>query len=637
VLDDIFGAGKVLNEKELIDNISRKIELGVIDENIVASELQAVLKEIKSGTIDNTDTIINKLANTKFMKDVTRVYAGGDNLWKWYGHEYMKSQLKSVFKTTDDVAAWFKEIVGREYNVVGKNLDEAIEEAAAWYIRNTYPTYSKVPKVIQNLRKLPLGNFVSFPAEMIRTTYNILELSMREIASKNPKMRQMGYRRLFGAGTVLGGADAAVSKIAEQFSGVTDEMIDDYKRDYGASWEKNSNLIPISKPEKGLFKMINFSYFSPYDVVTAPFRAMTNILKQREISPKEAQDSLLYEFVTGPINQLISPFVSESILFEKIADVLPAGYGVGSRGGVTKTGTKIYSDSDDGSDKVIKSLGHIIEGIEPGATRTFRRIGQGFTGAKDYDPFVELTNLFTGVRVIDADIQKTLNYVLTDFNRIQKEVFETEDFYSTDNWPTRDPSEMVNDFINIQNEAFRQQLQIHQAIETARKFGVSDRDLRKIMKDRKISGKRINNLLKGRFTPVNYSSGLFRKKIKELKRLEKKRDVEIFTREKDRNYYYPRRDLDNVIRNFERKKFEIEVPPTEKQASLSLIPSANAQVAETEIQTPPLPATPSPDVASTTNLANVNVVNPVTKLTQAEQTLLSPGEQAIAQRINRRV
>ena len=81
VMDDIFGAGKVLDEKTLIDNITKKIELGVLDENIVASELQAVLKEIKAGTIDNTDTLINKLSNTKFMKDITRVYAGGDNLW----------------------------------------------------------------------------------------------------------------------------------------------------------------------------------------------------------------------------------------------------------------------------------------------------------------------------------------------------------------------------------------------------------------------------------------------------------------------------------------------------------------------------------------------------------------------------
>ena len=49
-----------------------------------------------------------------------------------------------------------------------------LDEAAAWQIRNTYPTYSKVPEVIKNLRKLPFGNFVSFPAEMIRTTHNIV-------------------------------------------------------------------------------------------------------------------------------------------------------------------------------------------------------------------------------------------------------------------------------------------------------------------------------------------------------------------------------------------------------------------------------------------------------------------------------
>ena len=646
VLDDIFGAGKVLNEKELIDNITKKIELGVLDENIVASELQAVLKEIKAGTIDNSDTLINKLSNTKFMKDITRVYAGGDNLWKWYGHEYMKSQLKGLFKNVDDVAAWTKQIVGREFDPINritgqvKTLEDAIEEAAAWYIRNTYPTYSKVPKVIQNLRKLPLGNFISFPAEMIRTTYNILEIAAKEISSANPKMRQMGYRRLFGAGTVLGGADSAVSKIAEQFTGVTDEMIDDYKRDYGASWEKNSNMIPITKPQDGRFKMINFSYFSPYDVVTAPFRAITNIFKQRSVTPKEAQDSLMYEFISGPINQLISPFVSESILFEKIADVLPAGYGVGSRGGVTKTGAKIYSDSDSGSDKLMKSLGHLIEGIEPGVTRTFRRIGQGFTGAKDYDPFTELTNLFTGVRVIDADIQKTLNYVITDFNKIQQEVFDTEEFYTTDGYGTRGPAEMVQEFINIQNEAYKEQLKIFQAIETARKFGVSDRDLRTILKDRKVSKKRISNLLKGYYTPVDYNKGLFKKKLKELKALEDKRGVEIFTKERGRNYYYPRRELDDVIRNFERRKFEIEVPPAERQASgvpVTVAEPIVQEVAQAEIQTPPLPETPKPDVASATNLASINVVNPMTGLTRTEGALLSPGEQAIAQKSNRRI
>ena len=32
------------------------------------------------------------------------------------------------------------------------DLDEAIKQASAWYVRNTMPTYSKVPKLIQNLK-----------------------------------------------------------------------------------------------------------------------------------------------------------------------------------------------------------------------------------------------------------------------------------------------------------------------------------------------------------------------------------------------------------------------------------------------------------------------------------------------------
>jgi hypothetical protein len=93
VVDDIFGAGKVIDEETFIKNLENKIRLGVIDENIVASELKAVLQDIKAGAkVKSMDSLLNKLSNTKMMKTATRIYAGGDNLWKWYGHEYVKSQ-----------------------------------------------------------------------------------------------------------------------------------------------------------------------------------------------------------------------------------------------------------------------------------------------------------------------------------------------------------------------------------------------------------------------------------------------------------------------------------------------------------------------------------------------------------------
>ena len=80
-LDDIFGAGRIINNEAFIKNLENKIRLGVIDENIVASELKAVLQDIKAGAkVKSMDSLLNKLSNTKMMKTATRIYAGGDNL-----------------------------------------------------------------------------------------------------------------------------------------------------------------------------------------------------------------------------------------------------------------------------------------------------------------------------------------------------------------------------------------------------------------------------------------------------------------------------------------------------------------------------------------------------------------------------
>ena len=53
VIDDIWNAGKgnAQAELRLFDNIDEGIKYGVLDESIVASELNAVLKEIKNGKI----------------------------------------------------------------------------------------------------------------------------------------------------------------------------------------------------------------------------------------------------------------------------------------------------------------------------------------------------------------------------------------------------------------------------------------------------------------------------------------------------------------------------------------------------------------------------------------------------------
>ena len=48
-------------------------------------------------------------------------------------------------------------------------------------MKNNIPNYDFVPDFIKSLRRLPIGNFVSFPAEIARTGTNIVRRALREI------------------------------------------------------------------------------------------------------------------------------------------------------------------------------------------------------------------------------------------------------------------------------------------------------------------------------------------------------------------------------------------------------------------------------------------------------------------------
>ena len=60
------------------------------------------------------------------------------------------------------------------------------------------PNYSYVSDFIKGLRRSPLGNFVSFPAEIIRTSHNIVQQGLKEL--RDPALRSIGARRLIGFG-----------------------------------------------------------------------------------------------------------------------------------------------------------------------------------------------------------------------------------------------------------------------------------------------------------------------------------------------------------------------------------------------------------------------------------------------------
>ena len=635
VADDIFNAGKgnAQAELRLLNNIDEAIKYGVYDENIVASELAAVLREVRNGKIASVEGLAKFLEKNTLTEKAARLYAGGDNVWKWFTYNWYKSFTKDLFKgNVENARKWFREVAGRELQkttLTGQkvDIDEAIRQAASWYTRNTLPTYSKVPLAIQALRRTPFGNFVSFPAEMLRTTFNNLAISVKEAGSSNTQLREMGLRGLIGLYTVLGGVSLAAKSLYGSITGLGDDEMNLYKQYFAPEYQFNSNILALTKPENGKFKVVNLSDFIPQSVVIEPIEAIfAKLREQKSLGDKDMIEVFFGK--NGPVRTFFESYVSTPIGFEPFIDVAR---------GETDTRKKIWSESDptfglDGS-KFSKSFAHILRVLEPGIITSSRKFKDAILKQPTPTGVVRETSdviigAGTGLKPYNVDILESLDYKISEFTRIRSDVFKAEDFYKFTDIRRRGGQVIVDEFIDIQREAFRLQKDIYNAIQAAKEFGLSDRDIKKLFKARKgISSKTVRNIMKGKFTPVTFSETRFEKKIDTLKKREKEQG---FDYDLSKRFIFPKRKLKRVIRRLNRdsleKDFFYDRPKrTDLRGDVPVI-TPNLGIASfkrPEIKTPPLPKQPTPVVQQITS----PVLN--TGLTATETALLSPDEQAI--------
>ena len=657
IFNDFAKTGKLKNEVAFNEYIEKMVKLGVLDENIVVTEMQRLITQMKEGKLNSIDKLF--LSMTKGISEkASRLYAGGDNIWKIYGQQFEKSLISDVVKNIDEAIKYAKDIgyqVTKKDIVTGveKSFDDILEEIAAKTIRDTYPTYSKVPPFIQNLKALPFSNFVSFSSEILRTSGKSLALRLKQIASDNPQIRQLGYRGLTGMYLAYGGIGYGAVKTSLTLTGTTEEQWDAYKRSSGAPWDKKANLLALEPFKNGESAAINFSYFSPYDVLEAPIQAALNLAAKQKINPQEVDSYVLSQLFgsEGPVMTLIDPFISESIGLERVQDVLGSGYLIGARGGITGTGKRIYSPSDTLDDKIEKSFAHIISGVAPGVATSGGKVIAGLrkdlsASGKQVSLQDELIALLSGIRIIRIDVKKDLKYGASEMLRLNRAADETEKFYTSANYMDRPPSVMVKEFKDIQDEAFRIQRDFYIKLKDLELLDLKKSTIRKILEDANISNKMIDNLLRGKFTPINYSKPRFETKVKNVEELIEKlnaKDKEKY-RVVNEGFLYPKFEFNDVIRDYRGKKFfpypDVYDPgkmPTEKGGLKKLIekipgigpgsPFSGFGKPQSKLPTPPLPQTPQPQVQ-----ANTQQINPISGLTRSQQALLSPQEQVIAQK-----
>ncbi len=123
-------------------------------------------------------------------------------------------QLKLIGDATRLADEKFAKHIAPGEVISPKMLEERLKQFAADNVRNLVPNYELVPDVIKGLRGLPVGNFIAFPAEILRTGFNTLaHVAMKELASDSAAIREIGARRLTGAMFTFGVLGERTTKI----------------------------------------------------------------------------------------------------------------------------------------------------------------------------------------------------------------------------------------------------------------------------------------------------------------------------------------------------------------------------------------------------------------------------------------
>ena len=603
------------------------LRLGVVNSQVQLGDLQNLLRDVNFGGVTGKLASADNLASyglNRLLKGLSKVkkfsedaYTAEDDFWKIFSFLGESKRLKNAYRSAGlSLGQEFTDMAGNTVRLT----DDLIEEQAADIIRNNIPNYAYVSEFVKGLRKFPLGNFVSFPAEIMRTSTNIVSRSLDEIfytttingKQVNP-FRTIGLKRLGGMAFTTAAVPAGiVSGMSALYNVTQDERA--AMRRFVADWSKNSTLIPIRDKETGKLKYVDFSHANAYDTITRPIQTILNRVQAGETN----KNGMMDDFIMGMIEstkELGSPFVSESIWTQALMDVAP----VLGRNGRTPEGYKVWSNQDPIGTKVSKAVGHLIQSQAPLNWKQLQRIGLSMKPTDDKGRLdnrgrqYELSNELMGIigaRAIEIEPEKSMIYKTADYLRGAREskaLFSTVALRGGEVTPTA----LVDAYINANRALFSNQRELLKDVQAATTL---KGDMKKIGSyvSGKIGKKNYGAIRKEMYVPYVPSKNVFRKS----------REITRDIQEVDPTYRDPLRDILPVIANIRRQLFRYDLndmfPELENPLNLSL----GSEILNT-VQTP---------LINLGFLGENNIIkppmtiDPVTGLTSTEEVLLDPME-----------
>lgn len=292
----------------------------------------------------------------KVSQRLTNIYSGTDDFGKIMTFLSERRKVSNMWGEMDDAAKQASRLkYSREF---GKPLqttkqfdDEVLDEMATQKALNVVPVYSRVPKILEAMRGIPVvGSFTAFPAENLRNKYKILKLGAEEIRdgfeSGNKSLIKTGSNRLLAQGG-FAGATTAAAYVYNEVNGTSGAL--DMLRESMPEWMKY-HALQVRPGDDGKLYVTDLSYLNPDQYVL-------DMIMPLMVTAANGEDitNTLDNGMNSIIKNMYAPFLEPTLLFEFQKNMFTAATTDDSR--VFDTAIKsMYKTAEPGALKVVTEL-----------------------------------------------------------------------------------------------------------------------------------------------------------------------------------------------------------------------------------------------------------------------------------------
>ena len=396
---------------EVLDaSYEKYLRLGIINTNVTVNEYRELLE---TGYRANNDTGFEWLEGMTYGSTLNKSVIGK-------GQKGLK-RVEDIYVATDDyfkINTFLKELDSLKRADTGKSLD-VLEAEAARITQNTYANYDRVPFGIKALKDLPIGSFVSFPAESIRVQVNILRQGAKELSSGNPVLVSRGMERMSGMLVTQGGVAYGATASAKLVFGEDDEKAKAAHILTEKPWSKTAPRIWGVDKDTGDILYWDTASHDPFDAFKAPLRLIVNEVMSKNLKGEEL-DTRLFGLAVDVATTIAKPFVSATILADVADDVV---YAVRDPAGRTRKGKEMFPVGMSIENRISNVSYHILDKTMPGSLKSAKDLVNVInekpnrTTGKIKSLELELAKNMTSINAERLDVQDAMLYAIKDYNR----------------------------------------------------------------------------------------------------------------------------------------------------------------------------------------------------------------------------